>query len=143
MSLYSGSKAAVHPIVNAFRVEMPHIAFSTLNIGHVTTEVANAAMPAIAEESGCAILFSCLCVVLLTPFSMPPDVCAQYVVDQMILQEREVFFPATYKPFRFPGIVAFLGAMFVPELMESISQATYGSDFVKATEDTNPLAAAK
>jgi hypothetical protein len=74
---------------------------------------------------------------------MPPDVCAQYVVDQMILQEREVFFPATYKPFRFPGIVAFLAATFAPNLMESVSQATYGSDFVKATDDHNPLATKK
>jgi hypothetical protein len=39
-------------MMNAFRVEMPHIAWTTLNIGHVTTEIANNAMPKIAEESG-------------------------------------------------------------------------------------------
>ena len=71
---------------------------------------------------------------------MPPNVCAEYVVEQMILQEREVFFPATYRPFRFPGIVAFLAGTFVPDVMEYVSQATYGADFVKATDDKNPLA---
>ncbi len=52
MSLYSGSKAAAHPIVNAFRIEMPHIAWSILNVGHVTTDIANAQMPEIAKQSG-------------------------------------------------------------------------------------------
>ncbi len=113
MSLYSGSKAAAHPAINAFRVEMPDIAWSVINVGHVTTEIANYAMPPVARESG-----------------MPPDVCAQYLVDQMILQEREVFMPATYFPFRFPGIVAFLAATFIPDVMEAISRTTYGEDFV-------------
>ncbi len=70
---------------------------------------------------------------------MPPDVCASYIADELILQEREVFFPATYLPFRFPGIVAFLGGTFFPSLMESISRATYGEDFVKALDDPNPM----
>ena len=94
-------------------------------------QVANAGMPAAAKETG-----------------MPPEICAQYLIDELVLQHREVFMPATYYPFRFPGfvlsnqvfflfaqgskgIVAFLSASFVPELMESISRATYGEDFVR------------
>lgn len=125
MSLYSGSKAAMHPIMNAFRVEIPQVNWLIHNVGHVTTDVANNAMPEKARNEG-----------------MPPRVCGELIVDNMLEGTREVFFPATYNPFQFPGFLAFLAGSFIPETMERLAQENYGKDFVKAQDQANPLAKA-
>jgi len=121
MSLYSGSKAAMHPAMNAFRVENPQFNWCVHNVGHVATEVAKNQMKSSPTEG------------------MPPDLCAEMIVDRTIKGEREVFFPAVWKPMRFPGYLAFLLGTFAPATMEKASVENYGEDFVLPLDQPNPM----
>jgi hypothetical protein len=70
---------------------------------------------------------------------MPPNLCAEMIVDRAIKGEREVFFPAVWKPVKFPGYLAFLMGTFAPEMMEKMSVENYGEDFVLPLDQANPL----
>ena len=72
---------------------------------------------------------------------MPEDVCAGYLLDEVIAQDQEVFFPASYFPFRVPGFLTFVLNAFFPGTMEMIVANTYGQDFIPKLYPQNPFKA--